>query len=249
MNQLHIVTVGISLLTNYAKANNLPLENVLRHHRQLAEFIKADPCAACSEINSLDARTGLLRKKNKGLAVTLVYSATAGQESRLTARLIGYRPLRTTVRLNDPPLKLALTPGITGTTNREGGTENNAGAGLFFTKAIATVNRDFFLIYSGAALYKLLKSRATKNKSLHADPFADRHTALSNLPHWPGTVVGIDLTLDVNEAFSALLYRVRETYTEAMRERRKELSDLETANTGKPVRDSRDEADVVADCL
>ena len=55
MNQLHIVTVGISLLTNYAKANNLPLEKVLRHHRQLAEFIKADPRAACSEINSLDA--------------------------------------------------------------------------------------------------------------------------------------------------------------------------------------------------
>jgi len=89
MNQLHLVTVGISLLTNYARANNLAVENVLRRHKQLAEFLKADPRAACSEINSLDARTGLLRKKNKGLAVTLVYSATAGQESRLAARLIG----------------------------------------------------------------------------------------------------------------------------------------------------------------
>ncbi|MCI0535806.1 MAG: putative CRISPR-associated protein [Verrucomicrobiales bacterium] len=89
MNQLHLVTVGISLLTNYARANNLALENVLRRHKQLAEFLKTDPRAACSEINSLDSRTGLLRKKNKGLAVTLVYSATAGQESRLAARLIG----------------------------------------------------------------------------------------------------------------------------------------------------------------
>lgn len=89
MNQLHIVTVGISLLTNFAKANNLPLENVLRRHKQLAEFVKADPRASSSEINSLDARTGLLRKKNKGLAVTLVYAATAGQESRLAARIIG----------------------------------------------------------------------------------------------------------------------------------------------------------------
>ena len=89
MNQFHIVTVGISLLTNYAKASNLPLEKVLRRHKQLEEFIKADPRAACSEINSLEARTELLRKKNKGLAVTLVYSATAGQESRLAARLIG----------------------------------------------------------------------------------------------------------------------------------------------------------------
>ena len=89
MKQLHIVSVGISLLTNYAKTNNLPLAQVLRHHKQLAAFLKADPRAACSEINSLDARTGLLRKKNKGLAVTLVYSATPGRESILTARLIG----------------------------------------------------------------------------------------------------------------------------------------------------------------
>ena len=89
MKQLHIVTVGISLLTNYAKASNLPLEKVLRHHKQLAEFLKADPRAACSELNSLDARTGLLRKKSKGLAVSLVYSATAAKESHLAARLIG----------------------------------------------------------------------------------------------------------------------------------------------------------------
>jgi putative CRISPR-associated protein (TIGR02619 family) len=89
MNQLHIVTVGISLLTNYAKASNLPLGKVLRHHQQLAKFLKADACAACSEINALEARTGFLRKNGKGLAVTLVYSATAGKESSLASRLIG----------------------------------------------------------------------------------------------------------------------------------------------------------------
>lgn len=119
-------------------------------------------------------------------------------------------------------LKLALTPGITGTTNREGGTEFNAGAGLFFIKSIATVNRNFFVIYSGTALYKLLKSHATKRLSLHANPFEDRHTALSDLPRWPGTVVGIDLALDANEAFSKLLDRIRETYSEAVRTRRRE---------------------------
>ena len=89
MKELHIVTVGISLLTNYGRARNLPLEKVLRHHKQLAEFLKADPRAACSEINSLDARTGLLRGKSKGLAVSLVYSATSAKESHLAARLIG----------------------------------------------------------------------------------------------------------------------------------------------------------------
>jgi len=63
MNQLHIVTVGVSLLSNLAKANNLPLENALRRHKQLAEFLKADPRAACSEINSLDARTVSCERK------------------------------------------------------------------------------------------------------------------------------------------------------------------------------------------
>jgi hypothetical protein len=58
---LHLVTVGISLLTNYAKSANLPIEKVLRRHKQLADFLKAEPRAACSDINSLDARTGFLR--------------------------------------------------------------------------------------------------------------------------------------------------------------------------------------------
>ena len=105
MKQLHLVSVGISLLTNYAKTNNLPLEQAVRHHKQLAEFLKADARAACSEINSLDARTGLLRKKNKGLAVTLVYSATVGQESRLAARLIGNFVKLRGVEVNEIKLK------------------------------------------------------------------------------------------------------------------------------------------------
>lgn len=56
-------------------------------------------------------------------------------------------------------IKLALKPGISGTTNRLGGTEYNAGAGLFFTKSIAYVSKDYFMIYSGDALFKLLKTR------------------------------------------------------------------------------------------
>jgi len=46
-------------------------------------------------------------------------------------------------------IKLALTPGVTGTTRKIGGTEQNGGAGLFIIKSIAKLNRDFFLLYSG----------------------------------------------------------------------------------------------------
>lgn len=128
MNQFHIVTVGISLLTNYAKASNQPLEKVLRRHKQLAEFIKADPRAACSEINSLEARTELLRKKNKGLAVTLVYSATAGQESRLAARLIGNFLKLRSVEVNEIKLKDIAVPANSQTDPAEAA--NLAEAGL-----------------------------------------------------------------------------------------------------------------------
>lgn len=117
-------------------------------------------------------------------------------------------------------LQLALTPGITGMTRREGGTELNAGAGLFFIKSIAQVNRDFFVIYSGHAMYKLLK-RNPKRLVLHADPFEDRHSRDEDLPFWKGTVVGIDITLGTSREFSILLDHIRKTYQKAVRERRK----------------------------
>lgn len=41
---------------------------------------------------------------------TFALAPPPGTACSLTARLIGYRPLRTTIRLADPPLKLALTP-------------------------------------------------------------------------------------------------------------------------------------------
>ncbi|MEA3249510.1 MAG: ATP-binding protein [Patescibacteria group bacterium] len=117
-------------------------------------------------------------------------------------------------------LQLALTPGITGTTRKEGGTEQNAGAGLFFIKSIATANHDYFVIYSGNALYKLLKRRSSK-VILHANPFEDHHSKKSDLPYWRGTVVGIDLTLDATEEFTNLLDLIRDTYSKAVRDRKK----------------------------
>ena len=118
-------------------------------------------------------------------------------------------------------IKLSLIPGITGTTKKEGGTEFNAGAGLFFIKSIAKVNRDFFMIYSGDAMYKLLKSMpGLKNIRLYADPFKDRHSK-GNFPFWNGTVVGIDISLDDTKEFSVLLDLIRDIYTKTVKERKK----------------------------
>jgi len=119
-------------------------------------------------------------------------------------------------------IRLALTPGITGTTKKEGGTELNAGAGLFFIRSIAKVNRNYFMIYSGQAMYKLLKTRLThKNISLHGDPFADRFSKEENFPFWQGTAVGIDISLGTTKEFGALLDLIRKTYTKTVKERKK----------------------------
>lgn len=116
-------------------------------------------------------------------------------------------------------IRLALTPGITGTTNLEGGTAQNAGAGLYFIKSIATVNKNFFMIYSGNSMYKLLK-RPSQKTILYADPFKDRHSFKDNLPSWQGTVVGVDLSLDQTAEFSHLLQLIRNSYTKAIQERK-----------------------------
>lgn len=118
-------------------------------------------------------------------------------------------------------IRLALTPGITGTTSREGGTERNAGAGLFFIKSIASVNRDHFVMFSGNAMYKLLTGGQSRRIRLFADPFKDHHSQREDLPYWQGTAVGIDITLDDTQEFSLLLDLIRDTYHEAIQERKK----------------------------
>lgn len=118
-------------------------------------------------------------------------------------------------------IKLALMPGITGTTASLGGTEQNAGAGLFFIKSIAKVNRNNFMIYSGHAMYKLLKvPLKSKIKRLFADPFKDHHSKGEDFPYWRGTIVGIDISLDQTEEFSLLLDLIRKTYINTIRERK-----------------------------
>lgn len=136
--------------------------------------------------------------------------------------------IKKTIETNHPigndadAIKLALTPGITGTTRRIGGTEYNAGAGLFFIKSIAKGSRDFFMIYSGNALYKLLKTPSqTKKVRLYGDPFRDRHSLSTDMPYWQGTVVGIDIALEAREQFSTLLDHIREVYVKTIGEQKK----------------------------
>src|SRR3989338_6893100 len=124
------------------------------------------------------------------------------------------------VKSHSEAIRLALTPGITGTTKRIGGTDYNAGAGLFFFYSISKINKDFFVIFSGNGMYKLLKADNKKSVRLHADPFKDKHSKGENFPYWQGTAVGIDINLDSTEEFSLLLDLIRKSYSKAVKEQR-----------------------------
>ncbi len=119
-------------------------------------------------------------------------------------------------------VKWSLVPGVSGTTMREGGNEQNAGAGLFFVKSISMLTRDYFVVYSGTAVYKLLKRRPdVKSIKLNSNPDRDRNSQTNKAPRFPGTLVAIDISLDKIEEFSAVLESIRTAYTLAVRERRK----------------------------
>jgi anti-sigma regulatory factor (Ser/Thr protein kinase) len=116
------------------------------------------------------------------------------------------------VKGDEGAIRLALQPGITGTTSRIGGNEFNAGAGLFFTKSIATLSRNYFFLYSGTSMFRLMKTRQRYDPELHTDPKEDPH-AFVNTPDWKGTVVGIDLNIEQGVAFAELLNQIRGAYS------------------------------------
>lgn len=118
-------------------------------------------------------------------------------------------------------LRLALTPGITGTTAKIGGTATNAGAGLFFIKSLAKISRDFFMIYSGNAMYKLLKNPKNRAIKLISDPLKDHFSFDEELPFWKGTVVAIDLCLNNTINFNELLEQIRKVYSDGRKEQNK----------------------------
>jgi anti-sigma regulatory factor (Ser/Thr protein kinase) len=120
-------------------------------------------------------------------------------------------------------IKLALTPGITGTTKREGGTETNAGAGLFFIKSMAAVARDYFVIYSGKGVYKLTKrdKRTEGFPRLKANPAEDKHAETNAAPDFQGTLVAIDISLEQTAEFATLFAAIGAALSSAIKARKK----------------------------
>jgi anti-sigma regulatory factor (Ser/Thr protein kinase) len=126
------------------------------------------------------------------------------------------------VRTSQESIRLALQPGITGTTYKLCGNETNAGAGLFFTKSIATLSRNQFFLYSGESMFRLMRTRKGNEPKLHADPVKDLHK-FEVAPDWQGTVVGIDLNIEPGAEFEIFMDEIRNAYSIDV-ERKKDYS-------------------------
>ncbi len=124
---------------------------------------------------------------------------------------------------DEEAIRLALTPGISGTTRKEGGTSENAGAGLFFIKSIAKTTRSNFVIYSGDTAYILKKTRSDQKKPiLKADPFEDACVRKTGLARFNGTLVAVDIPLDTTVEFKQMLDLIGDVYDGAIRERKEQ---------------------------
>jgi putative CRISPR-associated protein (TIGR02619 family) len=72
----HILTVGISLFSNFARERNCRVDEALKRTNEVAKYLREDPRKASAELNSLDSRTGFLTGPNPDLAATLVFTTT-----------------------------------------------------------------------------------------------------------------------------------------------------------------------------
>lgn len=76
----HILTVGVSLLQNFARSQTPPADLAFAqtHHRKVWSYLIQHGANACAEIQSLHMRTGFLNSPpSTDLAVTLVFTETS----------------------------------------------------------------------------------------------------------------------------------------------------------------------------
>lgn len=106
-------------------------------------------------------------------------------------------------------IELAFRPGVTGTTSRFGGNETNGGAGLFFMKAMVATARHHMVMVTGDYQMKLLSQRG---RALQPRIEDDRVTWAQYPQAFPGTAVGVDLTINEDVGFDTLLTDIRNAY-------------------------------------
>lgn len=127
------------------------------------------------------------------------------------------------VTSNQAAIELAFQPGITGTTSHFGGNETNGGAGLFFMKAMSTLARHHMVMVTGDSLMKLLTQPSGRTgPTIHSKLSEDRVRWRSLPFSYPGTAVGVDITVEETMAFSQLLKEIGGVYHVSVKKSKRE---------------------------
>ena len=93
-------------------------------------------------------------------------------------------------------LQLSMQLGITGAvkSGMYGSATENAGAGLFFTRAIAKATGGYFALISGNGAFRIRRLRKGENPTVYLDAFNDRRHNFWTLGwRWPGTVAAAEV--------------------------------------------------------
>jgi anti-sigma regulatory factor (Ser/Thr protein kinase) len=221
------VDSGFSVASREEAGRFIPLQ-VIRSGQQLSGFIQnlapllhAEDHSQAEPIQYVMSELVRNTIEHAGFAEPAVVAAQVFPKTGVVA--IGVADcgsgISTSLRLSHPitddlnGVQTAMRPGVTGKTNRIGGTGDNAGAGLFFCKSMALTSGNHMVVYSGTGLYKLLKAKTDEGRRiLHANPEHDHATRRSEMPAWPGTLVGIDISVNTFMEFNAILSFIRDAY-------------------------------------
>jgi hypothetical protein len=98
----------------------------------------------------------------------------------------------------------AMQPGTSGAARGYYGTTDNAGAGLFFTRRLATTANGQFGLMSGDAFLR----------ASPADGDANDEDLARGIPHYPGTVVAVEVAVDEPFQWAEFLTETREAFVE-----------------------------------
>lgn len=112
MEQLHVITVGISLLTNFERAQGLDRAHSLKKASYLDKFLANNPRAASAELNALLGLLGNERELGRNIGVSLVYTET--RESKLCAAVLKRYLTKQGVRVTGLKLRGIERPAVAG---------------------------------------------------------------------------------------------------------------------------------------
>lgn len=125
------------------------------------------------------------------------------------------------VKDNTEALRKSLEAGISASTYKGSPTDeevfrsigaDNAGAGLFFTRAIAKISSGPFLAWSGKNCYRSVGTMDEERWEISHDAFEDPHRFFNNIPDWNGTVIAIDIFVDKIRNASGLFKWIGEKF-------------------------------------